>query len=89
MTSKIKVLPKIDKRLKINLNILKKIDEHHMDSSDTTIANVLNISLRDLSKIRDGKKELSVKDLGLLSKHYLIPINDFFENNNNTTKKKL
>ena len=40
MTSKIKVLPKIDKRLKINLNILKKIYEHHMDSSDTTIANV-------------------------------------------------
>ena len=88
MTSKIKVLPKLDKKLEINLNILKKIDDHHMDSSDTTIANVLNISLRDLSKIRGGKKELSVKDLGLLSKHYMIPINDFFENYN-TTKKKL
>ena len=87
MTYKSRVLPRIDKKLAINLNILKKIDSHHMDSSDTTIVNVLNISLKDLSKIKNGKKEFSVKDLGLLSKHYQIPINDFFDDISSTKKE--
>ncbi len=68
-------------RKDMNLHIVKYLKNHLGTAKlkNSTMSNALNLKIKDIEDIEVGKRELSLKDIGILCKCYKIDPDNLFK----------